>query len=92
MEDAMTTVTGSAANVVKEYAEPIRAAVDERMRNGRRAVTAGRHAVEDCTEEAVLQVRRHPFMSLGFAVGAGMVLGCACGFAIGRFSGRRASQ
>jgi ElaB/YqjD/DUF883 family membrane-anchored ribosome-binding protein len=88
----MATVTESAANAVKEYAEPIRAAVDENMRDVRRAITAGRRAVEDCTDEAVIQVRRHPFMSLGFAVGAGMVLGCVCGFAIARFSGPRPAR
>jgi ElaB/YqjD/DUF883 family membrane-anchored ribosome-binding protein len=92
LEDSMATVTKSAANVIKEYAEPLRAAVDENMRDVRQAITTGRRAVEDCTDEAVSQVGRHPFMSLGVAVGAGMVLGCVFGFTIGRFSRRRAAR
>jgi len=87
----MATVTESAANAVREYAEPLRAAVDEDVRDVRRANTAGRRAVEDCTDEAIIRVRRHPFMSLGVAVGAGMVFGCVFGFTLGRFSGPRAT-
>jgi ElaB/YqjD/DUF883 family membrane-anchored ribosome-binding protein len=88
----MATVTESAVNAVRDYAEPVRAAVDENMREVRRAVAAGRRAVEDCTDEAVIEVRKHPFRSLGIAVGAGMFLGCVCGFTIGRFSRPRASR
>jgi ElaB/YqjD/DUF883 family membrane-anchored ribosome-binding protein len=88
----MATVTESAVNAVKEYGEPLRAAVDENMRDVRRAIAAGRRAVEEYSDEAVIQVRRHPFMSLGAAVGAGMVLGCVFGFTLGRFSGPRASR
>jgi ElaB/YqjD/DUF883 family membrane-anchored ribosome-binding protein len=88
----MATVTESAANAVKEYAEPIRAAVDENMREVRRAIAAGRRAAEDYTDETVIQVRRHPFVSLGLALGAGMLLGCVFGFTIGRFRGPRASK
>ena len=88
----MASVTESAANAVKEYAEPLRAAVDENIREVRRAITVGRHAVEDCAGETAIQVRRHPFLSLGVAVGAGMFLGCLFGFTIGRFSGSRASK
>jgi ElaB/YqjD/DUF883 family membrane-anchored ribosome-binding protein len=88
----MATVTESAAKAVKECAEPLRAAVDETMRDVRRTIAAGRRAVEDRADEAVIQVRRHPFMSMGVAVGAGMVLGCLCGFTIGRFSRPRADR
>jgi ElaB/YqjD/DUF883 family membrane-anchored ribosome-binding protein len=88
----MATVTESAANAVREFAEPIRAAVDENIRDVRRAVVAGRHAVEDCTAETVIQVRRHPFVSLGVALGAGILAGCLIGFTVGRFSGPRTSK
>lgn len=84
----MATVTGSATMAVREFTEPAIAAIKENVRDVRRTVVAGRHAVEDCAAEATIQVRRHPFISLGVAVGVGTVLGCLIGFAAGRSSGR----
>jgi ElaB/YqjD/DUF883 family membrane-anchored ribosome-binding protein len=90
MEDAMaTTVTESAAKAVRDYTEPVRAAVDEHLRDVRRAVVAGRHAAEDYAAETTVQVRRHPFASLGIAAGVGAFFGCVIGFTIGRASDRR---
>jgi ElaB/YqjD/DUF883 family membrane-anchored ribosome-binding protein len=83
----MATVIESAANAVREYTEPVRSAVEENMRDVRQAVVAGRHAVEDAAADARLQVRRHPFVSLGVAMAIGTLLGCLFGFAVGR-SGR----
>jgi ElaB/YqjD/DUF883 family membrane-anchored ribosome-binding protein len=88
----MATVTESAAKAVREYTEPVRAAVDENMRDIRRAVVAGRHAVEDRAAEATIQVRRHPVMSLGIAAGAGALCGCLIGFMAGRLGGRRSAK
>ena len=87
----MATVTKSATTAVREYTEPVLTAVEENMRDIRRAVVAGRHAVEDCTAEATIQVRRHPFVSLGIAAGVGTLFGCLMGFTIGRVGGRRMS-
>ena len=80
----MATVSESAAKTVREYSEPVRAAVEENIREVRRAVVAGRHAVEDCAAEATIQVRRHPFFSLGLAVGVGTLFGCLIGYSVGR--------
>ena len=80
----MATVTESAAKAVREYAEPVRAAIDENIRDVRRAVVDGRHAVEDCAAEAGIQVRRHPFVSLGIAAGIGALFGCVIGFTVAR--------
>lgn len=88
----MPTMTESAAKTVREYTEPVRAAVDENMRDVRRAIVAGRHAVEDCAADATIQVRRHPFVSLGIAAGVGTLFGCLIGFGVGRFGGRRISR
>ena len=85
----MATVTESAAKAVRQYTEPVRAAVDENMRDVRRAVVAGRHAVEDCAAETTVRVRRHPFASLGIAAGVGALFGCVIGFAVGRTGDRR---
>jgi ElaB/YqjD/DUF883 family membrane-anchored ribosome-binding protein len=87
----MATVTESAAKAVRQYTEPVLAAVEENMRDVRRAVVAGRHAVEDRAAEATAQVRRHPFVSLGIAAGVGTLFGGLIGFTIGRFGGRRTS-
>ena len=88
----MATVTESAIKAVREYTEPVRAAVEENMRDVRRAVVAGRHAVEDVGAEATIQVRRHPFVSLGIAVGIGTLFGCLIGFTFGRFGRGRTSE
>ena len=85
----MATVTESAAKAARQCAEPVWAALDENIRDARRAVVAGRHAVEDCAAEATIQVRRHPVVSLGIATGVGALAGCVIGFAIGRLGGRR---
>jgi len=87
----VATVTKSATTAVREYTEPVLTAVEENMRDIRRAVVAGRHAVEDCTAEATIQVRRHPFVSLGIAAGVGTLFGCLMGFTIGCVGGRRMS-
>ncbi len=80
----MTTVAESVAKAASEYTEPIRAAVHENVRDVRRAVAAGRHAVEDCTDATVFQVRRHPFASLAIAAGVGALAGCVIGFTLRR--------
>ena len=85
----MITVTESAARAVGDYAEPIRAAVEENLRDVQRAVVAGRQAVEDCAAEATVQVRRHPFVSLGVAAAVGLLVGGVIGLTAGRFGGRR---
>ena len=85
----MTTVAQSVANAASEYTEPLRAAVKEDVRNARRAVVAARHAVEDCADSTVVQVRRHPFVSLGVAAAAGILVGSLVGFLLGRADMRR---
>jgi ElaB/YqjD/DUF883 family membrane-anchored ribosome-binding protein len=88
----MTTMIESAAEAVRSHAEPIREAVKENLRDVRRTVVAGRHAVEDAAAEATIQVRRHPFLSLGIALGVGTLFGCLIGFAAGRVGGGRISK
>jgi ElaB/YqjD/DUF883 family membrane-anchored ribosome-binding protein len=87
----MAPVTEAAAKAASEYTEPALAAIEESMRDVRRAVVAGRHVVEDCAAEATLQVRRHPFASLGIAAGVGTLFGCMIGFTVGRFGAGRPS-
>ena len=86
----MTTLTASATKTARDYAEPILAAVDENVRDARRAVVAARHAVEDGAAQTAIEVRRHPFVSLGIAAGAGALLGCVIGFTLGRRGDRAA--
>jgi ElaB/YqjD/DUF883 family membrane-anchored ribosome-binding protein len=84
----MATLTESATKTVRQYTEPIQTAVDENVRDLRRAIAAGRHTVEDAAAEATIHVRRHPFVSLGIAAGIGTLFGCLIGFTAGRFGGR----
>jgi ElaB/YqjD/DUF883 family membrane-anchored ribosome-binding protein len=88
----MATMTESAASAVKEYTQPLRAAVEANIRDVRRAVVAGRHAAEDAAAEATLHVRRHPLVSVGAAAAIGTVFGCLVGFAVGRYGGARRSE
>ena len=80
----MATMTQSATKAVREYADPALEAFEENVRDVRRAVVAGRQAAEDYAAEATLQVRRHPFIALGLAVGIGSLVGCVVGFTLGR--------
>jgi ElaB/YqjD/DUF883 family membrane-anchored ribosome-binding protein len=89
---SMTTMIESAGDAVRARAEPIREAVEENLRDVRRAVVAGRHAVEDAAAEATIRVRRHPFLSTGVALGIGTLFGCLIGFAAGRCGGGRISR
>jgi ElaB/YqjD/DUF883 family membrane-anchored ribosome-binding protein len=88
LEGIIATVTGSATEADRDYAEAVIAAVQENVRDLRRAAVTGRHAAEDCAADATLQVRRRPFLSLGVAVGVGALFGCLIGFSVGRFRRR----
>ena len=88
----MATMTESATKAIREHAGPALEAIEENVRDVRRAVVAGRQTVEDYTAEATLQVRRHPFMAVGLAVGVGTLFGCLVGFTIGRCGWNRTSE
>mgnify|MGYP003575931925 CR=1 FL=1 len=88
----MTTVAESVAAAASEYAEPIRGAVRENLRDVRRAVAAGRRALEDCTDTTALQVRKHPFAAIGIAAGAALLVGCVIGLDMDRRARGRASH
>ena len=87
----MATVMESTTKTIRGHAGPALEALEENVRDVRRAVVAGRHAVEDCAAETTLQVRRHPFMTVGLAVGIGSLVGCLVGFALGRHGHSRTS-
>jgi len=88
----MATMTESATKAIREQAGPALEALEENVRDVRRAVVAGRHAAEDCAAETTLQVRRHPFMAVGLAVGIGSLVGCLVGFTLGRCGRSRSSE
>lgn len=84
----MTTVADCVTKAASEYTEPIRAAVHDQIRDARRAVAAGQNALEDCTDATALNVRRHPFMSIGIAAGIGALAGCVIAYTFARAAGR----
>ena len=63
--------------------------VEQAVRNARRAVNGARAATEDFVAGTTLNVRRHPLTAVGLAATAGIVTGCAFGFAAALFWRRR---
>ena len=88
----MATVTESVRGAIREYGEPALEAIEANVRDARRAVVAGRQAVEDGTAEAMRQARRHPFGAVGLAVGVGALCGGLVGFTFGRRGWNRPSK
>jgi ElaB/YqjD/DUF883 family membrane-anchored ribosome-binding protein len=86
----MATMTGTAAakELLQDRFGPALEALEENVREARRAMTNGRHAVEDFVTGTGLQVRRHPLSALAVTAGAGALAGYLIGFAIGRRSVR----
>jgi ElaB/YqjD/DUF883 family membrane-anchored ribosome-binding protein len=82
----MATMTAAAAakEVLQDRFGPTLEALEDNVREARRAMTNGRHAVEDFVAGSTRQVRRHPLGALALAAGAGALAGCLIGFAIGR--------
>ena len=63
-------------------------AVDEGVYVARRALKSMKRGVaqlEDMQDEAIQRVKRHPIGAVGVAVGVGLVLGIAVGFAGARW-------
>ena len=62
---------------------PTREALEENLREVRRAASTARHAAEDAVAQTALNIRRHPLRSVaGVAVVAG-VAGVMLGFGAG---------
>jgi ElaB/YqjD/DUF883 family membrane-anchored ribosome-binding protein len=86
---AMATGAAIAAETIKERLAPALDALDETMRQGRRAAVRGQHAAEDAAAAATLIVRRQPLRAVLLAAGAGALAGGVIGFGLGWFARRR---
>jgi ElaB/YqjD/DUF883 family membrane-anchored ribosome-binding protein len=64
-------------------------AVEDRVHAAKRAITRGMHDLEDMRDSAVHRVKRAPLMTVGLAVGAGMLLGVVIGWIGGRARGSK---
>lgn len=86
----MPTLTEAAAvaQAVKERLDSGLQQFEDKVEQGRRVITRGRHAAEDGVAAAVLHVRRHPIRTVAAATAAGAFLGCVIGFAYGRCTRR----
>ena len=62
---------------------PTREAVEENVRQARRAVNTARGAAEDAVDQAAVTIRRHPLPAVGAAAAVGAVAGAAIGFGVG---------
>ena len=62
----------------------------ETIRQGRRVMVRGQHAVEDAAAAAVLTIRRRPGRAVMAAAGIGALVGALVGFGLGSLArGRR---
>ena len=87
----MTIATAAATSVdaIKERLAPVLDTLDERMRQGRRALASGQHAAEDAATAATLVVRRRPLRAVMIAAGVGVLAGGVIGFGVGWLTGSR---
>jgi ElaB/YqjD/DUF883 family membrane-anchored ribosome-binding protein len=77
------TVAEAAREVIQDRLDPALESLEDNLRDVRRAVTKGRHAVEDFAMSTAEQVRRRPLMSVAAAGAVGAVAGCVAGLVIG---------
>ena len=83
------------ATVARESTEGVRCgwpaqeAVQERVREARRAIVEARHASEDAVAGAVVKIRHRPLAAVGGAAVVGVAFGTMCGFVAGFFTARR---
>ena len=78
----MTTIE-SAREYVAERVNPAVESVKGNVRDARRAMTHGQHAVEDFAASTALQVRRRPLAAVALAALSGVLTGCMFGFVLG---------
>lgn len=75
--------SGSIGGAGAPYAWPSLESMEEGIRAARKAAVAARHAGEDFTAEAVLNIRKHPLRAVGVALAAGVVVGSVAGLCAG---------
>lgn len=80
---AIATGAATAVDVIKERWAPALDTLDERIRQGRRAVVRGRHAVEDAAAATTQIVRTRPLRAVMIAAGARVFTGGVLGFGLG---------
>ena len=68
---------------------PTREAVEENLRQARRAVTNARHTAENAVDQTTLNIRRHPLEAVGAAAVVGAAAGAVIGFGVGWWRHRR---
>jgi len=82
----MENVTDSAVNLahlthqVAKAKTLIEDVIDVGMHKVDRSIKRSRVAVEDCIEDTTYFIKRHPWESIGVAVGAGTVIGLLVGW------------
>lgn len=81
--DNVTDVTMNLAHLAHQVAKA-RTLIDDVIDDGKhkveRTVKRGRVAVEDCVEDTTYFIKRHPWESVGIAVGVGTLVGLLAGW------------
>lgn len=85
---AIATPAAPVMERIKERLTPALDTLDETMRQGRRVIVRGQHAVEDAADAAALGIRRRPLSAVMIAALTGALVGCMTGFGPGRLTRR----
>jgi ElaB/YqjD/DUF883 family membrane-anchored ribosome-binding protein len=58
--------------------------MQDKVHNTKRALKHAREGAMDAYDDTLHRVRRHPIKAVAISIGAGAVLGLACGLLLGR--------
>ena len=83
----MATATRTECETVGRW--PAREALEENLREVRRAASTARHAAEDAVAQTALNIRRHPLRSVAGAAAVAGAAGMLLGFGVGWFARTR---
>jgi ElaB/YqjD/DUF883 family membrane-anchored ribosome-binding protein len=86
---AALATAGKIAEVGIDFAilkKRVENAVDDAVTDATRVAKHGRHAVEDVIEDMTYWIKKNPWRSVGYAVGAGLGIGVFVGWITTRLS------
>jgi ElaB/YqjD/DUF883 family membrane-anchored ribosome-binding protein len=81
--------TGAGNNLSQAVLTKLDDVVDEGKRKARRVAKRGYARAEEYLEDTTYCIKRHPWETVGFTLGAGAMLGMLCGWCCARLTARR---
>jgi ElaB/YqjD/DUF883 family membrane-anchored ribosome-binding protein len=83
---AIPTPAAAVMDRIKERLTPTLDTLDDKVRQGRRAIVRGQHAVEDAASAAASGIRRRPLSAVTMTALVGALVGGLIGFGLGRLT------